>query len=601
MIKLKTKSIYFDFLALLKPYPRPIVALFLMSILSIVIETAGLGAVYIMIGSLSTGQGSRKIPVASTLAREFMLLPPGSRVKWATILIIALIGIRSALQFGTHVLSAGLRRRVELSLRTAVFARFHSIPIDAIQRERLGALMALLGQYSSLVGQTIVNVAAVLPNATLVIAYLGLALLVDPRLTVLLFGLMSMIWLSIRWLMSDRVRQANIQTRDSMKEFLSTAQESLSAMKLIHLFDRRPWSLGRFREGHESYQRKLFRGTCLTAVSRPLYVSAAALGLGLVLVSETFILKGAIETWIAQFTVLLVIFLRLVVPLSTLNQAMNQISQNHPYAEALLRYIQPEAAPLSPNGSVRFQGLRHGITIDDVGFRYAPDGRLVLSGVSLEIPKGRLIAIVGPSGGGKSTLVHLITRLAECTTGRILVDGVDLRELEIGGWRRRLAIVPQDPYIFHDTVRANLLFAKPEADDAEICGALRLAQAEEFVNRLPEGLDTVLRERGIRLSGGERQRIALARALLVDADLLILDEATSELDPETEQAWWRGLKEGSSGRATLVITHRLAILRRVDRICVLSEGRVIEQGSHDALIAGNGLYRRLYQSQALTE
>ena len=251
------------------------------------------------------------------------------------------------------------------------------------------------------------------------------------------------------------------------------------------------------------------------------------------------------------------------------------------------------------NGATPFARLEKEIVLDRVSFQYPNDTAWVLRDVSLRIPRGRFIAVVGVSGAGKSTLVNLLTRLYDCTEGAIRVDGTDLRDLELGTWNARVAVVQQDTFLFHDSVSENLRFAKPEAAREELERAAGLAQAHEFIMSFAEGYDTQLLDRGVRLSGGQQQRIALARALLVDADLLILDEATSELDSQTEGVIQKALEEYWRGKTVFSIAHRLSTVRNADLIYVMESGRMVEQGTHDDLLSRKGVYQRMVEAQSL--
>lgn len=237
------------------------------------------------------------------------------------------------------------------------------------------------------------------------------------------------------------------------------------------------------------------------------------------------------------------------------------------------------------------------IAFEDVTFGY--DGKPVLARVTLDIPRGTVCGITGPSGSGKSTLFALLLRLYEPATGRVLIDGVDLKELQVTELRREFSIVTQEPYLFDVSIRDNLLWAKPDATEAELVAASRLARANDFIERLPHGLDTAVGQRGTRLSGGQRQRIAIARALLRNAPILLLDEATSSLDVETDREVHDALEELMKGRTTLVISHRIATIQNADCIVVLSDGTVVEKGTHSGLLSQTGLYRRLYYQQVL--
>jgi subfamily B ATP-binding cassette protein MsbA len=242
--------------------------------------------------------------------------------------------------------------------------------------------------------------------------------------------------------------------------------------------------------------------------------------------------------------------------------------------------------------------VRGEVRLEDVSFSYGGDAPALL-GVSLEAAPGRTVALVGPSGGGKSTILNLIPRFYDVTGGRITIDGRDIREVSLASLRARIALVTQEPFLFDDTVRANIAYGRPEASTDEIEAAAHAAAAADFIRRLPAGYDTVVGEAGARLSGGQRQRIAIARAFLKDAPILLLDEATSALDTESEAQVQEALERLMSGRTTILIAHRLTTVHRADRIYVLDAGRIVEQGDHAGLIAAGGLYARLARAQNL--
>jgi subfamily B ATP-binding cassette protein MsbA len=248
----------------------------------------------------------------------------------------------------------------------------------------------------------------------------------------------------------------------------------------------------------------------------------------------------------------------------------------------------PRALPRPPAGEVRLEA---------VTFRYQPDLPPALHAVDLRLAPGEIVALVGPSGAGKTTLASLLPRFWDVTEGRITLDGVDVRDLPVPELRGAIGIVPQEPALFSGTVAENIAYARPAATAAEVEAAARAAHAHEFIERLPQGYATVVGERGVKLSGGQRQRVAIARALLKDPAVLILDEATSSLDTESERLIEDAMERLLVGRTTLIIAHRLSTVRRADRLVVLDRGRVVEEGTHDALLARGGLYARLYQRQ----
>ncbi|MBI4228037.1 MAG: ATP-binding cassette domain-containing protein, partial [Candidatus Omnitrophica bacterium] len=282
-----------------------------------------------------------------------------------------------------------------------------------------------------------------------------------------------------------------------------------------------------------------------------------------------------------------------VQPFKRLSQlhAVNQ--QAAGAAQRVLEILETQPTVRETPAAALLPRLSRGITFDHVSFRYPASPAPVLGDVTLAIARGELVAVVGPSGAGKTTLVNLLPRFYDPTGGRVLIDGVDLRQVTLASLRAQIGIVTQETFLFHESVRANIAFGAPGADEAGILAAARAANAHEFISRLPQGYDTVIGERGVKLSGGERQRLAIARAILRNPPILILDEATSQLDTASERLVQEALERLTEGRTAVVIAHRLSTVRRAHRIVVLEGGRIVEQGRHDELIQRGGLYQRL--------
>jgi subfamily B ATP-binding cassette protein MsbA len=303
----------------------------------------------------------------------------------------------------------------------------------------------------------------------------------------------------------------------------------------------------------------------------------------------------------AQFLTFMFFLARSYDPMRKLSRLQNSMATALAAARHVWEVMDEHAEIIEKPNAVELPRLQSEIEFRDVQFGYGDESRSVLRGVSLIVPAGKLVALVGQSGGGKSTLTKLLPRFHDPTSGNVLWDGIDLRDASVVSLRRQIALVTQETILFNDTVRYNISYGRPDATEDELHHAARTALAHDFIIELPDGYDTIIGERGIFLSGGQRQRLAIARAVLLDAPVLILDEATSALDAESEQLVQRAIGNLILDRTTIVIAHRLSTVRRADLIVVMEHGQIIEQGTHAELLARGGQYQKLYELQFADE
>lgn len=395
---------------------------------------------------------------------------------------------------------------------------------------------------------------------------------------------------------SRRIAKVADVSLEGNKELNDTAQETLANQVIVKAYAGEARERQRFGRSASIIAKANLRSARIAATSPP---TIELIGIIAVIVLFYFGLReinaGRMEA--PQFFAFLLFLFRSYDPMRKIARVHNDLSKAFAAARDVWQILDQDERLPEKKDAVEIGPLRDSIRVEGVSFNYRNNKRSILRDVSLEIKQGQMVALVGESGGGKSSLTRLIQRLYDPKEGAILWDGVDLRDVKLSSLRRQMALVTQETVLFNDTVRQNIAYGKPDASDEEIIHAATAALAHDFVTQLPDGYDTLVGERGILLSGGQRQRIAIARAVLVDASVLILDEATSALDTESEMLVQQALANLMKDRTSIVIAHRLSTVRRADTIVVMEKGRIIETGTHDQLLALSGTYRKLYELQ----
>ena len=536
------------------------------------------------------------LPMLQTLAAWLNRQDPNTLLGGiALAAFLALLG-KALGEFFQNWFMNGVALGVLRDIRNTLYRHLMGLSLDYFTEQRAGTLVSRVTYDVSVIQNSLTGgLADFVRQLTKVAIMTTVLFALDWKLALITFLLFPALAFPIVRL-GRILRKIGVEVQERMAEINATLVESFAGIGVIKAFLLERRKQETFQTENQAYYKANVRTVKrMAALGGVTEVIGAAGGLGMLVVGGRQVLSGQLSAGL--FTLFLAALVSLVQPFKRLSQlhAVNQ--QAAGAAQRVLEVLDtpptvreaPDAAPLPR--------LARGITFDHVEFQYPSTTALVLRDIALEVAPGELVAIVGPSGAGKTTLVNLLPRFYDPTSGRVLVDGVDLRRVTLASLRAQIGIVTQETFLFHDSVRANIAFGAQEADEHAIIAAATAANAHEFITRLPRGYDTMIGERGLKLSGGERQRIAIARAILRNPPVLILDEATSQLDTASEHLVQEALERLMAGRTAFVIAHRLSTVRRASRIVVLEGGRIVEQGRHDELIQRGGLYQRLCELQ----
>jgi len=520
---------------------------------------------------------------------------PLAAVGRVIVLILVVFAVKNVFFFARAYLVARVEQGVNRDLRNRVYDHLVDLDLAFFGRVRMGQVVSrLTTEVETLRSVVTAELSRLVSAAFEFGAALAAMLLISWKLTAAAFvvvPLAMVVWVPLVTVLKRRDRRV----LDLAGEVNAHIQETLSGIRLVKSSSAEERERQRFHGLTGAYFREFLRAELARSLAAPL-TEMLALGGTVVLLWYGARLVASGDLTGAQFVGFLGLSLKLYAPVKNVAKFPATAQPGLVAAERIFEFLDAPREIRDRPGARAFTGLKHEIAFEDVSFAYR-EGEPVLRDVSLVVPRGTVTALVGPSGSGKSTLVDLLGRFYETGSGRVTLDGVDVRDMRLADLRRQLGVVSQETVLFHDTVRANIAYGRPEAGSEEVVRAARAAHAHDFVMAMPHGYDTVVGERGTRLSGGQRQRIAIARAILRDAPILVFDEATSELDSESERLVQDAIESLLRSRTVIVVAHRLSTVRRADQIVVLDAGRVVEKGDHGTLMARAGLYRRLYDLQ----
>ena len=520
---------------------------------------------------------------------------PQAALRNIIVVILAAVTLKNLVVWASGQLGAQLQEYVTRDLRNALYAHLQRLPLGFFVRKKTGDILARVLNDTQQTKQVITQaVTQSLQSAAVVITTVVTLWLMSWRLTLLALVVAPLL-IGLLQPLLRKLRKGHRRLSNQYGEMTAVVQESVSGIRLVKSFGGEGYEETRFREGSERYARGMVRVTRLSVLAQPITETVGtAIAVAILWVGARMVDAGALTG--AALITFLILVMRMLQPLKQLSQVPTTAQQSLAAAERIFEVLDSPTEPSLDRGTITPAPFDRALQFDRVSFAYETEP--VLSDVSFVAAKGEIVALVGASGAGKSTLVDLIPRFYEPASGRILLDGVDTRQIALPALRSLIGIVSQDTVLFNDTVRKNLAYGSDgKYTNEQIEAAARAANAHAFISELPDGYDTILGERGTRLSGGQRQRLSIARALLVDPPILILDEATSALDTESERLVQEAIDRLLAGRTVFVIAHRLSTVAHADQILVLDRGRVVEHGTHTALLAKRGHYQRLHAMQ----
>jgi len=486
-------------------------------------------------------------------------------------------------------------RQVVTNLRAEIFGHLLRLPATFYDHHSAGVLISKLTyNVEQVAGAATQAVTYIVREGLTVTFLLGYLLYLNARLALILVVIGPVLAVTVRYV-SKRFRRVSKRIQDAVGQITHVAQEAINANRVVKSFGGTAHEERRFGEANERNRRLQMKMVVTDAVSVPVVQLIAAGGIaGIVYLSTVEALRSSVTP--GGFMAFVVAMGLMLSPIKRLTSVNSYLQKGITAAASIFELL--DADPERDTGSRDLRRAQGRIELRGVGHTYLEDKGPVLTDVNLTIDSGQTVAFVGRSGSGKTTLVSLITRFYDATEGQILIDGIDIRDLTLESLRRQIALVGQEVTLFNDTIGNNIAYGElNRADAASLTSVARAAHAQEFIEKLPQGMDTLIGDRGVLLSGGQRQRLAIARAMLKDAPILILDEATSSLDSESERHIQAALEGLMEHRTTLVIAHRLSTIENADLIVVMEEGRVVEQGRHDELIALQGRYAELHRLQ----
>jgi subfamily B ATP-binding cassette protein MsbA len=538
-------------------------------------------------------------PLLPALLKPFLdgtfIQKDDSIIRWAPLFILVIFFVRGVGGFiGTYAIN-WVGNKLVMDLRAEMFSKLMSLPTRFYDDHATGSLISKLTfDVTQVTSAATSAVTIVIRDSIIIIGLLGWLLYLDWKLTMLSLLIAPVVALVITTI-NRRLRASSRESQRAMGSITQVIEESVTAHKVVKLFGGQSYEQRRFNDETNWLRRHAMKQAAAAAANVPIVQMVAAVALSVIVYLAIAQAKSDATT-VGGFLSFVAAMLMLTAPLKRLTSVTELLQRGLAASESVFELIDTPGE--TDTGKTVMNRATGALAFEHVSLSYQADERLALDDICLDIPAGLSVALVGASGSGKSTMANLVPRFYTPSSGRITLDGQDIRDLTLASLRSNIALVSQEVVLFNDTIAANIAYGQMrEVPESEIIAAASAAHAMEFIREMPQGLETLVGEKGVRLSGGQRQRIAIARAILKNAPILILDEATSALDSESERYVQAALETLMQGRTTLVIAHRLSTIEKADRIVVMQKGKIVEFGTHAELLAKSGVYAQLHRIQ----
>jgi ATP-binding cassette, subfamily B, bacterial MsbA len=602
-------KVFWRFFKYLKPYVKPLVAANFFMLLFVIFSLASIGLVMPFIDLLfnqSTSQPGPEISFSIFNLKEWLsyqlneFVQSYSKLQLVTflcILIIIVFLFKNLFSYLQTWFMSFVEQGIIRDIRLQLYTHFHKLSLSYFTEEKKGILISrIINDVQIIKDSMIAVINSLFRDPPLIIIFSAVLFIFNWKLTLLVFALIPVTGFVLAKI-GNSLKKRSIRSQERIADITSILDETFGAMRIVKAFGMENYEIERFREEEKKYFRLLTSLIRRRALASPITEFFGVITITIILYFiGSQIVVGQSDMTPGAFFVFLGIFFQMMPSIKLIGQVFNSIQEGIAASERVFSILDTTPKILDAPNAIELKSFNKGIQFHNVSFKYEKSD-LILIKINLEINKGEVLAIVGPSGAGKSSLVDLIPRFYDVIDGSILIDDIDIRNITVKSLRSFIGVVTQETILFNDTVKSNIAYGLQDLSQDKIIEAAKAANAHNFIQDLKDGYETVIGDRGTKLSGGERQRLSIARALLKNPPILILDEATSSLDTESEVLVQQAIERLMTGRTSIVIAHRLSTVQRANKIIVLSDGEIVEEGTHEVLLSKLGLYHKLYNMQ----